>query len=116
MQPGAIKMKKLITILLLLYSATVLAGLKISIWTNPKTYLKKFPLNETTQTQIYEALGAPESTLKMGGLDVWIYKYGEGYGLRKYSFEIKDGIVVEVRYNDQGPYNGKTASGMQKDK
>jgi hypothetical protein len=95
-----------------LSAAALAAGLKITIFTNPKSYLAKFPLG-VAQSELYEQLGAPESTLQLGERTVWVYRYGEGYGLRKFSFELVGGKVVEVRYNDQGPWNGLTATQLQ---
>ena len=94
-----------------LSAAALAADLKITIYTNPKSYLARFPLG-VTQSEVYEQLGAPENTLQLGERTIWVYEYGQGYR-RKFSFELIDGKVVEVRYNDQGSMNGLTATQLQ---
>lgn len=106
----------IVGLLLVVGSGTFAADdLKISIWTNPKTYLKEFPIG-IDQAEIYNQLGVPVNTMRMGEKEIWVYQVGEGYGLRKFSFEILNGKVIDVRYNDQGPWNGKTAKELQADK
>lgn len=98
----------------LLFSNLVFAeqDVQFSIYTNPKTYLREFPLG-VNRTIIYEQLGVPKSTLEFEGKTVWVYEYGKGYGLRKLSFEILENKIIEVRYNDQGPWNNSTATKLQ---
>ncbi len=80
--------------------------------TNPVAYLSKYPLGES-QEAVYARMGAPDSQATVGGRETWSYTMGEGYGLRRWSFVFEDGRVYNVQYNDQGPYNGITARGLQ---
>lgn len=84
----------------------------ISIWTIPTTYLAEYPLGEPQQA-VFDKLGTPDEQATVAGRETWTYKYGEGYGARRYSFVFEDGKVYDVVYNDQGPYNGITARGQQ---
>jgi hypothetical protein len=79
-----------------------------TLLTSPPNYLAKVPLGASPE-EVMRDLGPPKTRTEVGGKDVWSYEYGEGYGLRHLSFEFVDGKLYDVRYNDQGPYNGSTA-------
>lgn len=109
-------MKRTFLALLLLAFVTPVFALKpFSIWKSPKKYLRNFPLG-TDQAKIYETLGTPKRTMDFGNKKIWVYEYGKGYGLRTLSIEFKQKIVIDVLYNDKGPYNGMRATQLQKNK
>ena len=86
---------------------------KITIFTSPTSYLLNFPLDEITEDQVIDKLGVPNDAVDLGSRVMWSYESGKGYGLKKYTFTFKGGVVVDVLYNDQGAYNGSKASAMQ---
>lgn len=88
-------------------------GLKASIFTIPPTYLMEFPLDSITEAQLLEQVGPPDRTVEAAGKRLMVHQMGQGFGVRTYSYQITNGIVTDVIYNDQGPYNGSTARGIQ---
>jgi hypothetical protein len=113
-------MKNFIYILIttFLFSFSVMAGEfgPPTIWSTPNGYLGNVPLG-ITQEKAFDALGAPDAQQNLMGKEMWTYEVGEGYGLKKFTFIFKDGKLEDVKYTDQGPYSGLTASEVQsKDK
>ena len=88
-------------------------GLKPTIMTSPTNYLDTFPVGKVTEAEIVAQVGPPDRTTEIGGKKALVYELGEGYGKRTYSYIIDKGMVVDVLYNDQGPYNSSTATARQ---
>jgi hypothetical protein len=86
---------------------------KPTIMTNPPSYLQSFPLNSVTQDQLIQDLGVPDKSIKIGDQLYLSYELGEGWGEREYIYVLEDNVVIDVRYNDQGPYNGSSARKIQ---
>ena len=86
---------------------------KPTIMTNPLSYLDRFPLGKVTKESLINNLGIPDKTSDLEGKTYYSYELGEGYGKRQYVYELTDGIVTDVRYHDQGPYNGSSAKQRQ---
>lgn len=103
---------------LLLFSTTALAvDLSFSGWTNPKTYLGKFPLGKVTQQEVLKQLGVPKQSVTLAGVEYWSYPITNGDRVPTYTFQIKDGKVIDVQYNNPNAlrtYDGLTASEVQK--
>lgn len=78
--------------------------------TNPKSYLKKFPLNLATIDEIIQYVGTPDKTLSVGGSDFITYNIAPktANGIIEYTFEVKDGVVVNVNYLNSGNFFGIT--------
>ena len=87
---------------------------KPTILTNPLSYLSKFPLGKVTKESLINNLGVPDETINLKGKTCCSYELGEGYGKRQFVYELTDGIVTDVHYHDQGPYNGSSAKRRQK--
>lgn len=77
--------------------------------------LQTFPFDTATKQAVLEANGPPQSTLLMpSGNEGWVYQFGEDFGRKTYTVEFTpEGKVVDVLYNDRGPYNGTTARKLQ---
>lgn len=86
---------------------------KPTIFTIPPSYLDSFPLGSVTKDELISNLGVPDKSSELDGKTYLAYELGEGYGKRQYVFEISNGIVTDVRYHDQGPYNGSSAKKRQ---
>ncbi len=106
------RLTPILAISVILFAAGCVSGGGVSLLTNPKTYLAEYPIGEPQQG-VFDRMGAPDNQTSVDGREVWSYTMGEGYGLRRWSFVFEDGKVYDVRYNDQGPYNGLTARGLQ---
>ena len=89
---------------------------KPTIFTNPIKYLKKVPLNKLSADEVIGILGMPDKSNELFGKTYLSYELGEGYGKREFVYEISEGKLTDVRYHDQGPYNGKKASEIQQEK
>ena len=74
--------------------------------TLPKSYLKKFPLNKATTDEIIQFVGTPDKTFSLGGSDFMTINIAAktGNGIIEYTFEIKDGVVVNVTYLNSGNF------------
>lgn len=99
-------------VLALLLAGCAASGYGLSVATSPETYLETFPIGMSKE-QLANEVGIPDSTATVDGREVWSYTIGTGYGKRMYSFELDEGAVYDVRYNDQGPLNGSSARAMQ---
>lgn len=96
----------------LVLAACATAGSGVSVATNPKIYLADYELDKP-QSEVLKDMGAPDNEITMDGRKAWVYRLGEGYGKRRYTFVFEDSKVHNVLYNDQGPYNGLTARELQ---
>lgn len=78
--------------------------------TNPKSYLKKFSLNVATTDEVVQYLGTPDKTMSLSGSDFLTYSIAPktATGVIEYTFEIKDGVVVNVTYLNSGNFFGVT--------
>jgi hypothetical protein len=83
---------------LALLSPAVAEDVKISAFTNPSGYVKKFPVNEATQTDLVESLGTPHRQMELEGKTLWSYDYGEPGLIRTYTFSIEGSVVTRVEF------------------
>lgn len=94
------------------------ADITFSGWTNPKTYLSEFPLNQVTQQELLKQLGVPARTVSFGGAEYWSYPLVPiADSTRSFTFEIRDGKVTDVQYNNKfvsDQHDGMTAKTAQK--
>jgi hypothetical protein len=88
-------------------------GLKPTIFTAPPSYLDSFPLGTVNESEMISKVGPPDKTIEIGGKKAFVYQLGEGYGVRTFTYTFDGGVVVDVLYNDSGPYNGITAKSRQ---
>jgi hypothetical protein len=93
--------------------ASPAGGLKPSVVTVPTGYLENFPLGLVTENEMISESGPPDRTADIGGKKAYVYELGEGYGKRTYTYIVDNGVIADVLYNDQGPYNGITARSRQ---
>ena len=108
-------MRNVVIICALLLSACAAAGgLKPTIFTAPHGYLASFPLGTVTETEMIAKVGPPDKTIEVAGKKAFVYQLGEGYGIRTFTYTFDGGVVVDVLYNDSGPYNGSTAKAAQR--
>lgn len=96
-----------------LFGCAAAGGLKPTIFTAPPSYLDTFPLGTVSETELISKVGPPDKTIEIGGRRALAYQLGEGYGIRTYTYIFEGDVVVDVLYNDSGPYNGITAKGRQ---
>ncbi len=80
----------------------------LSTW--PKTYLKNFPLNRITADEVIQYVGTPDKTFSLGGSDFMTINIEpkNGNGVIEYTFEMKNGVVVNVTYLNSGNFFGVT--------
>jgi hypothetical protein len=78
--------------------------------TNPRSYLKKFPLNKVATDEIVQYVGTPDKSLSVAGSDYLTFNIESksGSGVIEYTYVIKDGVVVEVTYLNSGNFFGVT--------
>ena len=79
--------------------------------TNPKSYLKAFNLNKATSEEVIQYVGSPDKTHSLAGSDFITYNIAprsNSNGIIEYTFEIKDGVVVNVTYLNSGNFFGVT--------
>lgn len=86
---------------------------KPTIYTSPISYLENFPLNSISEEKLINHLGLPDKSTQLNDKSYYSYEVGKGYGERQYIYEVNNGIVTNVRYNDQGMYNGSSAKEIQ---
>lgn len=107
----------ILAVLLLAVSAAVIAGDKSehgvyrpTLMTNPRAYLKKFALDEATTSEVIQYLGTPDKTMSLSGSDFLTYSIAPktATGIIEYTFEIKEGKVVNVTYLNSGNFFGVT--------
>lgn len=110
-------MKKIAAALLLILSILVTGDLlakdksangvyRPTLMTNPKKYLREFQLNKATQEEVIQYMGTPDKTYALSGSDFLTYSIATktGSGIVEYTFEIKDGVVVNVTYLNSGNF------------
>ena len=107
-------MRYLVLISFFLLTACAAGGLRPSIMTSPTGYLQHFPVGQVTEAQMIQKAGPPTRYAEIQGHRAMVYEVGRGYGLRTFTYILDDGKVADVLYNDNGPYNGLTASTEQK--
>lgn len=77
--------------------------------TSPRGYLKKFPLGVATAAEVVQYVGAPDKSFRVGESDFLSYNIDpDDNGVIEYTFEISDGVVVEVTYLNSGNFFGVT--------
>lgn len=86
---------------------------KPTLFTGPLSYLSSFPLNRVSKNELVTNLGVPNNVQKLDDKEYLSYELGAGYGLKQYVYEITGDIITDVRYHDQGPYNGQSAKQRQ---
>jgi outer membrane protein assembly factor BamE (lipoprotein component of BamABCDE complex) len=104
-----------LAIALLLGCATQQSGGlgKPSVFSSPVIYMETVGLDIYTREDVLRVLGNPHNVAILGGREYWAYVMGEGYGERTYTYIFRGKRFVDVRYNDNGPYNGITARKSQ---
>jgi len=78
---------------------------------NPKKYLREFQLGKATQDEVIQYVGTPDKSFSTGGSDFLTYDIApkqHASGVIEYTFEIKDGVVVNVTYLNSGNFFGVT--------
>ncbi|WP_152984574.1 hypothetical protein [Stenotrophomonas terrae] len=78
--------------------------------TNPKSYLREFPLAKVGGGEVIQYVGTPDKTFSLGGSDFITYNIAtrSNSGIIEYTFEVKDGVVVNVTYLNSGNFFGVT--------
>lgn len=115
-------LKNLITLLLLTFAISMTGDLlakdksangvyRPSLSTSPKKYLREFQLNKATSDEVIQYVGNPDKTFSLNGSDFITYNIApkkEASGIIEYTFEVKDGVVVNVTYLNSGNFFGVT--------
>ncbi len=91
-------------------------GIRPTMFSMPPTYLSSFPLNQLTETEMMVKAGPPDDVITYGGKRALVYRFGEMAGKRSFTFLLDEDLIVDVVYNDNGPYNGTTAQQYQSTK
>src|SRR5688500_3079233 len=96
-------MKKALLVVLLISGAAIAEEVRtITAVTLPTGYIKKFPLNSASSTDVLAALGPPVRQMEHQGKTLWSYEYGEPGTLGTYTFTIEGDVVTHVQYVNQG--------------
>jgi len=76
--------------------------------------LKTFPLETATKDAVLKANGPPKRTFKLpNGNEAWVYEFLMDFGQKTYTVEFSGDKVLDVLYNDRGPYNGISVKSLQ---
>ena len=110
MKPG------IFLLLSIILCGCVAGGLRPTIATYPAGYVERFPLNTVTEAELLAKIGPPNQKMKIDGKQAFVYRMGEDYGVRSYTYIFENGVVSDVIYNDNGPMNGISASQKQSSK
>ena len=86
---------------------------KPSIFSSPVTYMETVGLGMYTRDDVMNVMGNPHTVSNLHGNEYWGYFLGQDYGERTYTYIFDGDLLVDVRYNDNGPYNGMTAKQRQ---
>lgn len=90
---------------------TVKGVTKPTIFTAPPRYLDSFPLGTVTEEDLINNLGIPGDSYKLNGKTYLSYEIAKSG--RKFVYVLSNGVVTDVVYHDQGPYNGASAKKRQ---
>ncbi|MGO1003239.1 hypothetical protein [Lysobacter sp. CA196] len=114
-------MRKAITLSLLLLAAIIAGDLvardksvngvyRPTLSTNPKKYLRDFPLGKIATEEIIQYVGSPDKNFSLNGSDFVTYNISpkQTSGVIEYTFEIRGGIVINVTYLNSGNFFGAT--------
>jgi hypothetical protein len=82
-------------------------------YTYPPAYLQNFPLGSLDETALVARLGPPDSTVTVGGRQMYVYKPNSVVNSISYSFIFENGVVSDVLYTERGTLNGITAKQEQ---
>ena len=103
-------MRNIITAIAALLISTIATGAEIErpgLSDNPRTYLKEFPLDVVEQDELIEAVGAPDKSSSVGDTTYVTYNISKtDTGTIEYTFIIKGGKVVNVKYLNAGNFFG----------
>ena len=88
---------------------------KPSLFTYPPNYLRTFPLDQFSETDLLIKIGPPLRNIEIGGGRAFVYKIAKSVTQveRTFTYIFKDGFVHDIIYNDDGPYNGMSARKLQ---
>ena len=77
--------------------------------TNPKKFLRELRLNKVTADEVIQYVGAPDKSHSLGESDFVTYNIDpDDTGVIEYTFEIRDGLVVNATYLNSGNFFGVT--------
>lgn len=90
--------------------------LKPTVFTVPTSYIDSFPLGTVSEAAVIEKFGPPSREIEIDGKKAFAYELGEKNSFlhRTFTYTFVDGVVVDVLYNDSGPYNGISAQKRQR--
>ncbi len=82
-----------------------------------KKYLREFPIGVAKAEEVIQYVGSTDKSYSLGGSDFLTYNIAAkgGSGIIEYTYEIKDGIVVNVTYLNSGNFFGATQRESAKD-
>jgi len=78
--------------------------------TNPRGYLRNFPLGKVPADEVIQYVGTPDKSYTLAGRDYIAYDIEpkQGNGKIEYTYIVKDGVVVDVTYLNSGNFFGVT--------
>lgn len=91
-----------------------------SISSNPRSYLRSFPLGKITEGEILQFVGSPTRTHESGNQRFLTYDVATKHnpGVLQYTYVIQGGVVQDVTYTNAGNFFGaiqkETASSLQR--
>lgn len=79
-----------------------------SISTNPRSYLRSFPLGKISEDEIMNYVGAPTRTAESGGKRYLTYDVATSHnsGVLEYTYVVQGGVVQDVTYTNAGNFFG----------
>ncbi len=78
--------------------------------TSAKKYLREFQLGKATQDEVIQYVGMPDKSNTIGGSEFLTYSIAPktSSGVIEYTYELKEGVVVNVTYLNSGNFFGVT--------
>lgn len=103
-----------IVLCLLLLTGVSLAGdyalKRPTLSNNPRTYLKKIPLDGSISVDdVLSSIGTPDKTFERAGQEYLTYNISpKSNGVIEYTYVIKDGKLIDATYVNSGNFFGVT--------
>jgi hypothetical protein len=91
-----------------------------SISSNPRTYLRSFPLGKISEDELLQYVGAPTRSHESGSKRFLTYDVATKHnpGVLEYTYVVQGGVVQDVTYTNAGNFFGavqkESASSLQR--
>lgn len=106
----------LLALLVALSACATTSRLKPTVFTVPTSYIDSFPLEKVSEAELLAKVGLPSETIEIDGKKAFVYEFGNKNSLlnRTFTYTFDGDVVIDVIFNDSGPYNGLSARKRQR--